>query len=145
MNSTCSRTLLLAAVVFLAVVTGVQAQGPMDFLRRVDENGNGMLDPNELESRTGSFVRRMAENNPRIDLSRPIPLDRLASEFERMREERSRGGGDGRDGLAAMGATDVAAGLPSAADRPLAAGLPSAADLPSAVDRPFGGRTALRR
>ena len=93
-----------------------QAQGPVDFLRRVDENGNGMLDPNELEGRTGSFVRRMAENNPRIDLSRPIPLDRLASEFERMREERSCGGGGGR---AAMGGGEdrrsAAAGHRSAA------------------------------
>lgn len=97
MQSASARKLVLV-VVLLAAAGSVRwsaAQGPIDFLRRADENGNGMLDPNELEGRTGGFIRRMAENNPRIDLSRPIPLDRLASEFERAREERMRSGGGG--------------------------------------------------
>ena len=87
----------LVSVIILVAVAGsarwAAAQGAVDFLRRADENGNGMLDPNELEGRMGGFIRRMAENNPRIDLSRPIPIDRLASEFERAREERMRSGG----------------------------------------------------
>jgi Ca2+-binding EF-hand superfamily protein len=70
-----------------------QAQDPSEFLRRLDANGNGNLDPNEVEGRFGFFIRRMAENNPRIDLSRPIPISRLAEEFQRMREQRGMGGG----------------------------------------------------
>jgi len=69
------------------------AQGPADFLRRFDRNNNGMLDPNEVEGRFGDFLKKMAENNPKIDFSRPVPLDRLTQEFQRMREERMRGGG----------------------------------------------------
>ena len=94
MQSAYRRKVLFAGV-WLAVVGSVSwavAQGPTDFLRRVDENGNGMIDPSEMEGRMGSFIRRMAENNPRIDLSRPIPIDRLSSEFDRMREERMRSG-----------------------------------------------------
>ncbi len=75
----------------------------MDFLRRADENGNGMIDPSELEGRMGGFIRRMAENNPRIDLSRPIPLDQLSAEFARMREERSRDGGGSFGGRPSFG------------------------------------------
>jgi len=96
MYSAGGKKLIIA--VLLAVAGGASwaaAQGPMDFLRRADENGNGMLDPAELEGRMGGFIRRMAENNPRIDLSRPVPLDRLAAEFDRMREERARSGGGG--------------------------------------------------
>lgn len=97
MQSTRGNKLVLIIVLLAAVDSArwAAAQGPIDFLRRADDNGNGMLDPNELEGRTGGFIRRMAENNPRIDLSRPIPLDRLASEFERSREERMRSGGGG--------------------------------------------------
>jgi len=97
MQSARAKKLVLVVVLLAAAgsVRRAAAQGPIDFLRRADENGNGMLDPDELEGRTGGFIRRMAENNPRIDLSRPIPLDRLASEFERAREERMRSGGGG--------------------------------------------------
>jgi len=88
---------ITAALLFLLGSSTAQllAQGPPspgDFLRRLDANGNGMLDPNELEGRFGYFIQRMAQNNPRLDLSRPIPIDRVAEEFQRMREERMRGG-----------------------------------------------------
>ena len=94
-----NRFSVLVTAIAMAIAGGSQCtlegQGPIDFLKRLDTNGNGMLDPNELEGRAGYFIRRMAQNNPRIDLSRPIPIQRLAEEFMRMREERmrSRGGG----------------------------------------------------
>jgi Ca2+-binding EF-hand superfamily protein len=69
------------------------AQDPSEFLKRLDTNNNGMIDPSELEGRFGSFVQRMAENNPRLDFSRPVPISRVAEEFTRMREERGQGGG----------------------------------------------------
>jgi len=96
MHSAGGKKLVIAVLLAVAgSASWAAAQGPMDFLRRADENGNGMLDPAELEGRMGGFIRRMAENNPRIDLSRPVPRDRLAAEFDRMREERERSGGGG--------------------------------------------------
>ncbi len=64
---------------------------PIDMLRRFDRNGNNMLDPDEMEGPARFFVDRMAQNNPRIDMNRPIPLDRLAGEMDRMRQERMGG------------------------------------------------------
>lgn len=84
---------MLCLAVALAVAAPAAGQGSSEFLGRLDANGNGMIDPQELEGRFGGFIRRMAENNPRLDLSRPIPIDRLGEEFSRMREERMRGGG----------------------------------------------------
>ena len=99
------RKLVFTASLMVACSAGLAvAQGPTDFLRRLDENNNGMIDPQELEGRMGGFIRRMAENNPRIDVSRPIPIDQLASEFERMREERARAGGGGPPGGGGRGA-----------------------------------------
>lgn len=60
-------------------------------LRRFDRNGNNTLDPDEMEGPARFFVDRMAQNNPRIDVNRPIPLDRLAEEMDRMRQERMGG------------------------------------------------------
>jgi Ca2+-binding EF-hand superfamily protein len=60
-------------------------------LRRFDRNGNNMIDMDEREGPARFFIERMAQNNSRIDINRPIPLDRLAGEMERMRQER--GGG----------------------------------------------------
>ena len=68
--------------------------GASSFLSRLDENGNGMIDPSESQGRMGFLLQRLAERNPRIDLSRPIPLQTLSAEFERMRSESSSGGGD---------------------------------------------------
>ncbi len=69
---------------------------PMDMLRRFDRNGNNMLDPDETQGPARFFLDRMAQNNSRIDLSKPIPLDKLAAEMDRMRQER--GGAPGMPG-----------------------------------------------
>ena len=71
---------------------------PIDMLRRFDRNGNNMLDPDEMEGPARFFVDRMAQNNPRIDINRPIPLDRLAGEMDRMRQERMGGSMPGAPG-----------------------------------------------
>jgi Ca2+-binding EF-hand superfamily protein len=61
-------------------------------LKRLDENGNGMIDPNESQGRARFFLERMASEVPQLDLNRPIPIDKLASALERLREQRMRGG-----------------------------------------------------
>ena len=74
---------------------------PIDMLKRFDRNGNNMLDPDEMEGPARFFVDRMAQNNPRIDVNRPIPLDRLAGEMDRMRQERMGGATPGMPGAPA--------------------------------------------
>jgi len=70
--------------------------GPMNFMARLDTNGNGMLDPEESQGRARMFLERTG-----LDLSRPIPLDQVTRAFEGMRNRRmgEMGGewGPGRD------------------------------------------------
>ncbi|MCA9227911.1 MAG: hypothetical protein KDA47_19960, partial [Planctomycetales bacterium] len=77
----------------------VWAQGPFgdpsDFLRRMDQNRNGMLDPDEMQGPARFMIDRMARDNPRIDPSKPISIDMMSREFERMRQERFGGGPPG--------------------------------------------------
>ncbi|GIX00627.1 MAG: hypothetical protein KatS3mg111_3959 [Pirellulaceae bacterium] len=67
---------------------------PAAILARFDRNGNGMIEPDEAQGPAQFFLRRMAENNPRIDLNRPIPIDLLREEIDRARGDRDsqRGG-----------------------------------------------------
>lgn len=64
---------------------------PADMLRRFDRNGNNMIDPDEAEGPARFFLQRLAQNNPRIDLTKPVPIDQLTGEMDRMR------GGDRSD------------------------------------------------
>jgi len=66
---------------------------PSSFLSRLDSNGNGSLDPDEMQGPARFMLDRMAQGNPRLDLSKPIPLSTITQEFERMRAERMGGGG----------------------------------------------------
>jgi Ca2+-binding EF-hand superfamily protein len=71
---------------------------PVDFLRRLDTNGNGILEPSEIDDRSRGFIERIARDVPGINLNRPIPIDRLARGFEQMRQQRAaQTGGDGRN------------------------------------------------
>jgi len=66
---------------------------PADMIRRFDRNGNNMIDPDEAQGPAQFFLQRMAQNNPKIDLSKPVPIDLLTGEIDRMRG----GGGGGGD------------------------------------------------
>ena len=70
---------------------GMGGFDPSAMLARFDRNGNKMLDPDETQGPAGFFLQRMAQSNPKIDLSKPIPLETIAGEFERMRQERMGG------------------------------------------------------
>ena len=54
-------------------------------IRRFDQNNNNMIDPSEAQGPAQFFLQRMAQNNPKIDLSKPVPIDLLSGEMERMR------------------------------------------------------------
>src|SRR6185436_13476873 len=48
---------------------------------------NGVIDPNEFESRSGYYLRRAAEQAG-LSTSSPIPIDRLVSAMEQSRRDR---------------------------------------------------------
>ena len=65
---------------------GFDARG---MLERMDENRNGIIDPNEVSGRGGEFIRRMAERagmNP----DQPLPIDKLAASADSYRSDRDR-------------------------------------------------------
>jgi len=66
---------------------------PSSFLTRMDTNGNGMLDPEEAQGPARFMLDRMARNNPKIDITKPIPMSVLTESFQQMRS-----GGPGSDG-----------------------------------------------
>lgn len=73
--------------------------GLADMVRRFDRNSNNMLEPNEIPGPAGFFLQRMAQNNPKIDLSKPIPIDLILSEVERMRSGMMGGGAPSGDSV----------------------------------------------
>ena len=71
---------------------------PADFLRRLDGNGNGMLDPDEMQGRAQFFIQRFASSIPGgLNTSRPISIERLATQIERSRGSSEGGEGGGSD------------------------------------------------
>lgn len=66
------------------------AFNPADMLRRLDENNNGMIDPDESGGRARFFLDRMVRDVPGIDLSRPVSIDRLSQAIQRARENAGR-------------------------------------------------------
>lgn len=58
---------------------------PSSFLTRMDTNGNGMLDPDEAQGPARFMLDRMARSNPKIDITKPIPMSVLTESFQQMR------------------------------------------------------------
>lgn len=58
---------------------------PSSFLERLDRNGNGMLDPDEMEGPAQFMVSRLQRDDPSIRTDRPIPMAKFKEAFERMR------------------------------------------------------------
>lgn len=94
------KNLAVATVgVVLSQSGSVYAQDQSDFIRRMDTNGNGMIDPDESQGRARGMLERMSQSNPRINLSRPIPVEMLTREMDRMRS----GFGGGQSGQGGRG------------------------------------------
>ncbi len=68
---------------------------PSSFLTRMDTNGNGMLDPDEAQGPARFMLDRMARSNPKIDITKPIPMSVLTESFQQMRSGGSSFGGFG--------------------------------------------------
>lgn len=64
---------------------------PSSFLTRMDTNGNGMLDPDEAQGPARFMLDRMARSNPKIDITKPIPMSVLTESFQQMRSGSSFG------------------------------------------------------
>lgn len=58
---------------------------PSAFLSRMDRNGNGSIDPDEMEGPARFMLERLARNNPKIDLSKPIPLSVISEAAQQAR------------------------------------------------------------
>lgn len=58
---------------------------PTAMIKRFDTNGNDMIDPSESQGMAGMFLQRMAQNNPKIDLSKPVPIKTLTEQINSMR------------------------------------------------------------
>ena len=67
---------------------------PADFLTRLDENQNGILEPNEVPERAQRFVERLAEQ-ANLELGGPIPIDRLTGESNNDGDGDRNNGSDG--------------------------------------------------
>jgi Ca2+-binding EF-hand superfamily protein len=67
---------------------------PSSFIDRLDRNGNGMLDPDEMEGPAQFMISRMQRDDPSIRTDRPIPMSKFRESFDKMRSGR---GGDDRD------------------------------------------------
>lgn len=65
---------------------------PSQFISRMDTNGNGSIDPEEAQGPARFMLDRMARSNPKIDLTKPIPISVITEAFQQMR---SGGGGGG--------------------------------------------------
>lgn len=68
---------------------------PSSFITRMDTNGNGSIDPEEAQGPARFMLDRMARNNPKIDLSKPIPISVITESFQAMRSGGSPWGGGG--------------------------------------------------
>lgn len=68
---------------------------PSQFISRMDTNGNGSIDPEEAQGPARFMLDRMARSNPKIDLTKPIPISVITESFQQMRSGGMSGpGGD---------------------------------------------------
>lgn len=79
---------------------------PSQFISRMDTNGNGSLDPEELQGPARFMLERMARNNPKIDMSKPIPISVLTESIQQMRSGASSGSSWGGGSWGGWGTED---------------------------------------
>jgi hypothetical protein len=83
---------------------GRSSGDPTEFLRQLDLNGNGVLEPTEMQGRARFMVDRVAREAG-LDTSQPISLVRLQESLQQIRERRLGGPGTTPGGLSASGSS----------------------------------------
>ncbi len=93
----CGAGMIAGAVFFVPATSFAQGGGfdPSEFLKRMDANGNGMLEPDEVSGRAAGFVRSAAERAG-LDPNQPLSIDKIAEAMKKAAEER-RSGDENRD------------------------------------------------
>lgn len=59
---------------------------PSQYIKGWDKNGNGMIEPNEIDDRSRRFAESWARRGG-LDLSHPVPVDKLISAAQMPRED----------------------------------------------------------
>ena len=101
MSRTTGMQLLSCVGCTLAIVVGAQSvsaqadgrERPGGVLQRLDANGDGVLQPEEVPQRARPLIRRIAERAG-LDPNGPLPLDRLSGSAGPNREGDDRSNGD---------------------------------------------------
>ena len=70
---------------------------PSSFLSRLDQNGNGVLDPDEQQGPAQFLIQRLQSTDSSISPGKPIPLSKVTEAFEKMRGGAGAPGGDRGD------------------------------------------------
>ncbi|HBJ34786.1 MAG TPA: hypothetical protein DDZ51_08490 [Planctomycetaceae bacterium] len=91
---------------------------PSSFIERLDRNGNGMLDPDEMEGPAGFMISRLQRDDPSIRTDRPIPISKFKEAFDRMRAARESGESGSSSGGSGRGRDDSAERLNAAMTAP---------------------------
>ena len=60
-------------------------------VKRLDTNGNGILDPDEQQGYAKFFLPRLQQVDSRIQMGKPIPLNKLIEVIKKAREQRESG------------------------------------------------------
>jgi subtilisin-like proprotein convertase family protein len=81
---------LLVAAWLLAFAFPATASAQAEWVRRIDANGNGYIEPSEVSDRARSFFDRFA-GQAGIDLSRPNSVGRMEDAARRYFEQQNRG------------------------------------------------------
>lgn len=69
---------------------------PSSFLKRLDANGNGVIDVEEQKGPAEFMISRLQRYDPKIQPGKPIPLSKITKSFEKARAEREGSRGDDR-------------------------------------------------
>jgi hypothetical protein len=77
--------------------SGRPAIDPAMILPRLDTNRDGMLSPEEIPDGARPVIERVA-GHAKLNMSQPMPIDRLVEAVKQLREQRSSGGDSERDG-----------------------------------------------
>ncbi|MGI8982580.1 MAG: hypothetical protein ACR2FY_25390 [Pirellulaceae bacterium] len=106
---------------------------PAESLKRMDENNNGKIEPNEISGRSRSFVEKAAER-ARLDPREAMPIDRLLPAMQAVSEEYRK-----QQEASSPNSSSTKTGSSSSAPKPSSGfGTPAAGSSPATSSSGFG-------